>query len=126
MGEDFSSRRTSFPAGGKPTEALKASEVLELAAELIEPEGCWTQHVLAKSKRRVYPNGQSTGWRRARCFCVSGAIGKVDDWASEAIHFLQRSLGNGAVAWNDAPGRTQAEAVAALRAAAALAESEGR
>ena len=58
---------------------------------------------------------------------ASGGSVRVYD---EAARFFAKTLGMAgwteAMNWNDAPGRTQAEVVAALRAAAALAGQEPR
>lgn len=55
----------------------------------------------------------------AVCWCVLGATEKVDpDNSAAADEYLSRYLGRTVGDWNDAPERTQAEVVAALRAAA--------
>lgn len=92
------------------------AETLEMAASLIEPEGAWTQQVAGK------PFPRSTG---TPC-CMGYAIEQNADGdmgpAIEALYAVApfNSI-RGLVAWNDAPERTQAEVVAALRAAAAKA-----
>lgn len=87
------------------TEALKPSAILRAAADLIEPEGRWTQG----SYWRSAPEGASHLHVDRFIRKVLPAVG------TEYTH-----------EWNDAPGRTQAEVVAKLRAAAALAEAEGQ
>jgi hypothetical protein len=105
---------------------MEVAEILERAADLIEPEGRWTQGALAKSKtgRQVIPEGRS-----AVCWCVYGAIQRITGTplGSRALwDALKASVGTVNIAsWNDTRGRTQAEAVAALREAAALAEQGG-
>jgi hypothetical protein len=92
------------------------------AADLIEPEGRWTQGASARDER---------GWKvshhwyadEAVCFCATGAIeraclgpGRLVD---RAIDVLGMSLRVSNIPqWNDAEGRTQVEVVAALRKAA--------
>jgi hypothetical protein len=127
-------------------------EVLLAAAELLEPEGRWTQGVVARNVGNGSVDSVSVD---AVCWCAYGAIEKValdadfpelvEDVATAAFcagigiqaggllageqsglwfefarivgELLPRYLTLGT--WNDAPGRTQAEVVAALRAAAA-------
>jgi hypothetical protein len=99
------------------------AETLEMAASLIEPEGAWTTGAFARDARHhPVPEHEDD----AKCFCVAGAIYRVTIsafGASRALTFFSDALAlDGQVAtWNDAPERTQAEVVAALRAAAAKA-----
>jgi len=106
---------------------LSVAEVLERAADLIEPEGAWTQGAFARNAQ-----GKDTGLSESRgpatCWCVLGATDHVsgeDDPVVQADHLLAQVIGgaahNGLGEWNDAPGRTQSEVVAKLREAAALA-----
>ena len=101
------------------------AEVLEAAALLIEPEGAWTQGVIAADA-----DGGETGpvSPDARCWCMEGAIERVtagynNRAAFEAVrdylglHFIHE--------WNDEPQRTQSEAVDILRKAAAVARERG-
>lgn len=117
------------------SEATKPSEVLSAAADLIEPEGAWTQGEFGRRADGSYTMLPSL--REAVCFCAEGAIGRAagirdiaELGASEALIFMERFVSPGtpwAVSgWNDAPDRTQAEVVAALRAAAELAKAEGQ
>lgn len=106
----------------QPGSVKTVADVLTAAADLIEPEGWWTQGATART---------STGERAviaepdAACWCMIGAVWEVAGWLGpigEAEGALLDLLGVGNVArWNDAPERTQAEVVAALRAAAAKA-----
>lgn len=84
--------------------ALKPSEVLAKAADLIEPEGAWM------------PNE----WRNEgrTCFCAEGAIAEAMGVNPASVatllesRFLERSAAlerYGVPDWNDAPNRTQAE-----------------
>lgn len=90
---------------------VDVAEVLEKAADLIEPEGAWCQ------KAFVIVSGTQVVAR-----CLTSAISKAAHGSCErglaAMGF--RYLGE-ATAWNDRHGRTQAEVVAKLRKAAALA-----
>ena len=109
---------------------MRVSDVLDRAADLIKPEGAWTQGCFARNASGV-PTGL-TGFRGpAVCWCLLGATDKAtgDDAAlsQEADDFLRRylvvpDLGD----WNDNSRRTQAEVVAKLREAAALAREQGK
>lgn len=103
------------------------AQTLREAADLIEPEGAWTQEVFARNLA-----GQCTGLSefrgRAVCWCMMGATEKVSDdnlRTSLGVDDLLEELIGDVAAWNDAPERTQAEVVAKLREAAALAEERG-
>lgn len=98
------------------------SEVLTAAADLLEPEGAWTQGTFG----------------RPGCQCVLGAIARAaginphgSNWSDAltrgAHEYLCQAIGAEwiggtlwADAWNDAPGRTQVEVVETLRRAASL------
>ena len=105
---------------------MDVAEVLERAADLIEPEGKWTQDAFARTEKG-FPIGPRED--NAACFCLRGAIIRAGDFSTErefpaAINrALRLSTAARAVRWNDAPGRTQSEVVAKLREAAALARS---
>lgn len=107
---------------------LKPSEVLSKAADLIEPEGAWARHQLAKSAHDQVVNPTD---ERAVCWCMAGAMQRITPVLGNVYYraheFVARSLDIPTFAsWNDAPGRTQAEVVKALRDAAELARSEGQ
>jgi hypothetical protein len=95
------------------------SEILFAAADLIEPEGAWTQ-------RRF-------GSREAGCYCIMGALHQhrwdagleFDDGVRAPALYLEGFLGEIVAHWNDARGRTQAEVVAKLREAAEKAREQG-
>jgi hypothetical protein len=119
---------THIPRSPEP---LKPSEVLAKAADLIEPEGAWTQYQYARTKRGA-PIGPCE--EPAVCWCVKGAILRVVGdklaagplWIIAAQH-ITRSADDGRLArWNDAGGRKQATVVAALRKASALEQAEGQ
>lgn len=107
------------------TEGLSVADVLERAADLITPEGAWTQGTWARDE-----SGRSVTLRSpyAACFCMRGAlvIASNKSMASEMTG-VQKALGfrNAAAMarWNDRDSRTQAEVVAKLREAAELARS---
>ena len=98
------------------------SAVLSAAADLIEPPGAWTQGVVARNAYGRCCYGYS---RQAVCWCASAAISRVDHGSSLAHYKFSDFLGESIPIWNDAPGRTQAEVVQALRAAALKASAEG-
>jgi len=98
---------------------LTIAEVLTRAADLIEPEGAWLQGEMAEDADGFEV---SAGEPTAVCWCIAGAIRRVSS-ANPGLYGLARNLlldhiGESLVTWNDAPERTQAEVVAALRAAA--------
>lgn len=103
------------------------SEILDAAADLIEPEGKWAQGAAAYDR-----DGREVGYAGfdAVCFCITGAIARVCVESAapanaypRAASFLRTMSGMPCclVDWNDDPARTQPEAVAAFRAAAAKA-----
>lgn len=105
---------------------MQVSDILYKAADLIEPEGAWTTDAEAREAEEgaeVDPLDPS-----AACFCVGGAIWRVapGDLRWPAAHYLESLVGGDIPEWNDAPERTQAEVVAKLREAAALAREQGR
>lgn len=103
---------------------LTVSEVLSRAADLIEPEGCWTRGAFA----RVAPGASSVPahFAAAACWCLMGAViheaPATGGIQKRAYEYISSVLGKRHIdEWNDAPDRTQAEVVAALRKAAELA-----
>jgi hypothetical protein len=104
---------------------LDVADVLERAADLIEPEGKWTQGAYARTVRGycIGPNEDA-----AVCFCLRGAlrrVGGVGDWdesspATRALGFFTAKTMTG---WNDHKKRTQAEVIAKLRETAAKARA---
>jgi hypothetical protein len=116
------------------SENLTVADVLERAADLIEPEGAWIQ-------RNYYSRQDGKwchGWRDADCFCLVGALtaaarvhtpstvekGPIADTIKSVlpVESLRDDKGReGIFVWNDAPERTQAEVVSKLREAAAKA-----
>lgn len=122
--------------------ALKPSDVLAKAADLIEPEGAWTQFVGAWIEPIRRPEdmplteegdpseGLSYRSPDARCFCLDGAIWRVASGESPvaraAYERVRKLVDEEPFEWNDRPERTQAEVVKALRDAADLARAEGQ
>lgn len=108
------------------SEELSVADVLDRAADLIEPEGAWTQGALVRDRQgnalRVSDKGRS-------CYCMAGALVAAGGPWSAAWSFLDNILpeqrdSNRTAAFNDAPERTQAEVVEKLREAASLARPE--
>jgi hypothetical protein len=105
------------------------SDILNRAADLIEPEGAWTQYTLALNKDHVSCDPKQDD---AACFCAMGAIVRAaniedDEYYEAALTELSAHVGFHVPTWNDAPERTQSEVVSALRAAALAAqEAEAR
>ncbi len=97
-----------------------AGGILRDAADLIEPEGAWTQNDFARDSAG---NSINVHDDNAVCFCALGAIRKAGDcWTyhgqEEAVANLQEHVGHPVAIWNDHPKRTQAEVVAFMRGAA--------
>lgn len=92
---------------------MTVSEIREAAARLLE-QG-WTQGYFAKDADGEACSGADP---RAVCFCMAGALmrlAKQGD-ASRAYCEVKRELGVQVLSdYNDAPGRTQSEVVAAMR-----------
>lgn len=111
------------------TEALKPSEVLAKAADLIEPEGCWTQGASAKNAAGQPLGAGGSAGSAAVCWCMVGALLRagMTKMDTTALDYARRAVpATGVSMWNDAPERTQAEVVAALRKASALAAEAGQ
>lgn len=94
---------------------MNVSEILNKAADLIEPQGAWVQGKWSTDG--------------GKCLCAEGAIAIAAELSfftavegSPAGRALAEFIGDPIPVWNDAPDRTQAEVVAALRAAARKAE----
>ncbi len=88
------------------TDSKQVADVLNGAADLLERDG-WCQ-----KRGRIGPK------RDVATAVVDAA---VESWraANQAFPWLREVIGqDGVTIWQDAPGRTQAEVVAALRAAA--------
>lgn len=106
------------------------ADILDKAADLIEPEGAWIRDEYARTERGSAVEPNSTAACR---FCMIGAVAHVAGVsAGTAEKLLQDAAVYRALAgdrwspanWNDAAGRTQAEVVAKLREAAAKAREQ--
>lgn len=128
--------RNTNPTGEVGHTALSVADVLERAADRVEPEGNWTQGAFSRTASGCH-NGDLVAPRKPACWCVLGAIAKeaghnpVDPWvinplARDAMNAFEITVGTAASDWNDVPERTQAEVVAKLREAAAIARTEAR
>lgn len=117
----------------QPGAAKNVAAILDATADLLARPDGWTQGTIAR-----LPNGWTTGDHNnsdATCFCIVGGLRRAADQcevrglldrvdvltacrkalaATIGLHGYKSTL----VDWNDAPERTQAEVVAALRAAA--------
>ncbi len=95
--------------------STRTQVVRERAAQLLEKSGAWAQRSSAYDSlgNSVAPTDPA-----ACAWCMLGAIDKVcaDELiANVAISELHCELNSSVARFNDAPGRTQAEVVAALR-----------
>lgn len=118
----------------QPGAAKSVADILNAAADLIEPEGRWTQGTLSRDESgcEVFDPWDS----RAACWCVAGAMQRAagirheyhaEHWREydAARHLLGKVVDRYSIAhWNDGYSRTQAEVVAALRAAAEKARAD--
>lgn len=109
--------------------SAEVARVLRNAADLIEPEGRWTQCAAARDGegRKVTPGDpRAVEWCGAGAIRrVAGGFGDVSDVAERAMNAWRDVVGHWLVgSWNDDKGRTADEVVAALRAAADEAEAE--
>lgn len=113
-----------------PTQEHKTpADILNAAAELIEPEGRWWRGDFAADASGAAVDECSPS---AVCWCALGALtraigglGAEQSWQlyQSARGLLIEHVGEDDISdWNDAPERTQAEVVAALREAARRAE----
>lgn len=103
--------------------AASVADILDRAADLIAPEGAWTQGALARCEDgTAYVDELPPD---PTCFCAEGAIQSANGRRgakSERAAFdaLRRVIPTDFIhEWNDRPTRTQAEVVTALRRAAA-------
>ena len=80
---------------------MKYRKIRERAAQLLERDG-WCQGTKKDAQGRR---------------CLSGALEAVAEWeeAGDVWYALRMELNAVPSAWNDAPGRTLAEVLAALR-----------
>ena len=105
---------------------MTTREVLTEARRILTPDGAWTQDAVA---RDADGDPVSEGNERAVCWCVDGAVALAatgpSGWdsgawtdamtlLSEAVMPGRGELDPGVIAWQDAPGRTQAEVLGLL------------
>lgn len=95
---------------------------LREARALIKRPGSWLQKFACRNER-----GELCYYTEATCFCAYGALCSVtlddDSGKYEPLELLNDVVGgDGIIAFNDDPGRTQAEVLAAFDKAIALAE----
>ena len=108
---------------------MKASEVLEAVAELLSPEGRWTQRVFARNCVGLPINPESPS---ATCWCLQGAIQRIAGEngsigtlttiayaVSAQIPTKEASIS----VWNDRHDRTQQQVVTVAKLAAARART---
>ncbi len=102
---------------------MNVADILNAAADLIEPDGAWIQNhsaTTAQGRLCLPAEAQAARW------CASGAISRAaPDWEAQeaSIAFVNRMLRAKVWNWNDRPRRKQAEVVAKLREAAAKARA---
>jgi len=107
---------------------MTPKEILIAARAKIERPQCWTY---GKFSRSALENEVKPHSRRAVCWCVLGAIAAIthddpNDIRDDVYWLIHRAIGLPANdlhigLWNDAPGRTHAEVLAAFDRAIALA-----
>lgn len=102
--------------------SLTTSEILERAAELIEPPGRWTTQFFARDDLR---HATTPLDENACSWCGEGAIARVmgvhvgsPEWC-DVLVVLDGQVGEQFSNWQDDEKRTQSEVVQALRDAAA-------
>lgn len=101
---------------------MKPSEILKEAREIIGAPNRWTQGCFARAM-----DGYEIDYTdaRAECFCAQGAIYRLEPpllAGIDAEEFLMRAVGCKIPQFNDAPGRTHSEILAAFDKAIILAE----
>lgn len=108
-----------------PESTKSPAEVLGAAADLLEKPGAWTQGAHARNAAGA---PMLVGSRMdAVCWCVLGALDRMaptNNLWDASVQAMNEVVGHVAD-FNDAPERTQAEVVAALREAARQASIRG-
>lgn len=118
---------------------LTVADVLERAAHKLKQPGAWTQGAFSRNAYGIADRDvDETAANDPVCWCALGALAEasnVDPMETYAFSmsapkvfgylFLREFVGGDVAKWNDDPNRTQAEVVATLREAAALAREQG-
>ena len=108
-------------------EPMRVSDVLGRAADLIEPEGAWTQGSFARNVGGYAVRIESP---EAVCFCAVGAIYRAAPHSSMANRIADALAGTVQddlfSDWNDREGRRQSEVVAKLRKVAEKYREQGK
>lgn len=123
-------------AQSQTPDALRVADVLERAADRLSKPGVWTQGAFSKDRKGGYDDDLIARGRPV-CWCALGGIASAakhrpsspfrkNRRAYEALKTFEAVIGEDGPDWNDASGRTQAEVVAKLREAAALARESAR
>lgn len=110
------------------------AEIFTRAADLLEPEGAWTQGAFSRNADGSVDHGGDEDPDGVAdnpvCWCLLGAMAKVSGYdlvrgpypfsgpLKQATRTLRAFTGNDPSEWNDAPGRRQEDVVAILRKAA--------
>lgn len=123
----------------KTENVTEPADLLLRAADLLEPDGAWTQGAFSRNADGSVDAGGEDGdpdgaAANPVCWCALGAIaqvaghdltqrgypltGPLHDASKLLANVVGRATGIGAADWNDEEGRTQKEVVEALRAAA--------
>lgn len=105
---------------------MTTKEILVGALERVKRG--WTQDEYARDESGAHVDQYA---KDATCWCIAGAIsaakGEGGYWPSDTIRYFMDINGISDVAdWNDAPGRTQAEVIAAFTRAIAKCDEEGQ
>lgn len=110
------------------TDVQIAADVLRAARQLLTAPGAWIQKAYARDHEGTSID-ENDSQVDATCWCLYGAIRRAGNFRfqrkaedSVAGTLLATVLNNDVTGFNDAPGRTQADVLAALDQALALAE----
>jgi len=109
-----------------PQELIALADVLDRAADLIEPEGKWVTGEIGFDADGHRINSRHD-IEKAVCFCAAGAVWRAADIGDDDDDRIVRAAfdkilevagdNRGVGTWNDTYGRTQAEVVRTIRAA---------
>lgn len=98
------------------------ADILAAAAEIVAKPGAWTQGTWARTAdgRGNAQPGLACSWCLYGAIIEAGRDTATEDDTRDALGVVMGITGRHPIVWNDAPERTQAEVVAALREAARL------